>query len=403
MNQSSQKQVLYVDDESQALKYFSELFGDQFNVAVANSADEALQYIGENEERVAIVVTDQRMPEKTGVELMEHLRSFHPNIIRILTTAYSNLESAIKSVNEGGAFRYLTKPWNDEEMAGTLLRALEFHNVIEQRDQLMREKLSVLHRLVVMDRVRGLATMATTLDGQVRNAWAALSEYMQHSPVKQRVRLQMDEIAGMNMTAIAKRESRQMLETVIAVRSDAVIAGSGDEENVDITEVVKAHAESRRSELNEDDLELKLNLDESIQAKSDCGLLRQLTEILLQRLADSQQQPASISLSLTQDGNTFRLSASADFDELTDDQFATFFAAAIPLKKWPIGLDMDLLGAFMIAHHLGGSLSIDRSPPTISATLPMNFDSSNLKPAQPDSFDSVYASIEEWENSVADI
>ena len=77
----------------------------------------------------------------------------------MLTTAYSDLEAAVKAVNEGGAFRYLTKPWDEDELVGTLLRALDYHEVMQDRDRLFREKLSVLHRLIIMDRVRGLAIL----------------------------------------------------------------------------------------------------------------------------------------------------------------------------------------------------------------------------------------------------
>lgn len=399
MNRVSEKQILYVDDEPQALKYFSQLFGDQFNIVVAESADQAWQYVSANSDSVAVVVTDHRMPERTGVELMEQLKAFHPNIIRILTTAYSNLESAVRAVNEGGAFRYLTKPWDDGEMIGTLLRALEFHAVIEQRDQLMREKLGVLHRLVVMDRVRGLATAVTALNGTLREAWPALVRYMQQSKASEQVRLQMNEIAEMNMTVIARQEAEQMVRTVEMIRSDAIDGATDDESDVDMGAALGHLVEAKRAGLAEDDLKITLQSPESLRSQSDRGLFGRLAEIMIRRMADIQDKPAELTVSLQAVDKGVQLAVSGDFEALTPEQISSFFAAAIPLKKWPIGLDMDLLSAFLITHHLGGQFTIEASPPRLVATLSATLPEQSKAKADTEWFSTVYDSLKEWENA----
>ncbi len=400
MNRISEKQILYVDDEPQALKYFEQLFGDQFHIAVAGSADEAWEYVTNHTDKVAIVVTDHRMPERTGVELMEQLKAKHPNIIRILTTAYSNLESAVRSVNEGGAFRYLTKPWDDGEMVGTLLRALEFHDVIEQRDQLMSEKLGVLHRLVVMDRVRGLATAVTALSGTLRNAWPALVSYMQQSNANEQIRLQMDEIAELNMTVIARQQAEQMVRIVETIRADTSAISTGDEPDVDLGAALGHLVEAKRGELESDDLQIVLNAPESLVKQSDRGLFGRLIEIMIRRMADIQDQPAKLSVFLEVVSDEVQIRIEGSFSDLSPEQFASFFAAAIPLKKWPIGMDMDLLSAFMIVHHLGGKFGIQTSPPSLTATLPSVTPTAVDSIADPDWFSTVYESLQEWENAV---
>lgn len=202
------KVILYVDDETAALKYFGQLFEDQFRIRTAASGEEAWEFIESRPEQVAVLVTDQRMAPVSGVELMDRVRTRYPNIVRILVTAFTQLDYAVKSVNEGGAFRYLTKPINDEEMVGTLLRACEFHEMMVDRDRLIQEKLSVLHRLVIMDRVRGLSTAVTALSGQLRSAWPAFLSYIEQAPLTSCLSVQLDEIAELNLLAVARRESR---------------------------------------------------------------------------------------------------------------------------------------------------------------------------------------------------
>ena len=77
--------ILYVDDEPQPLKLFTQIFDQNFTVFTASSVDEALKIINEKSDSIGVVMTDQRMPQKTGVNLLDELRQKHPNIIRILT------------------------------------------------------------------------------------------------------------------------------------------------------------------------------------------------------------------------------------------------------------------------------------------------------------------------------
>lgn len=404
MSQSSGKQVLYVDDEPQALKYFALMFGDDFDVVTAESADEAFRHIEADPSRIAVLVTDQRMPGRTGVQLMEQVRVRYPNVVRVLTTAHTHLESAIKAVNEGGAFRYLTKPWNEDEMTGTLLRASEYHAAMEQRDQLLAEKLSVLHRLIVMDRVRGLATAATALQGRIRGAWPALVEYIRQAPVSKRIRIQMEEIVELNMVSMARREGEQMVRTVEMLLADTVAASTGDEPGTDVADLIRRFAENIRPGLAEDDLQLTLTgADRSSQVTVDRGMLQRLLEILVRRLADIQEHPAEIILDLQSGAEQWTIEVRGSFEQLQDDQVAALFAAAIPLKKWPIGLDMDLLSAFMITHHLGGNLRVETSSPNgpaLIAELPVSPPQAAPSPVDPRWFDTVYESLQAWQDEV---
>ena len=106
--------VLYVDDEAENLVTFRYAVEDRFPVLTASSGDEALRVL--EREKVAVLLSDQRMPGMSGVELCEAARRMHPEVVRIIITAYSDLQVAVAAINRGQVARYLTKPWRDDEL-----------------------------------------------------------------------------------------------------------------------------------------------------------------------------------------------------------------------------------------------------------------------------------------------
>ena len=118
--------VLFVDDEEKSLKYFKRLFHDDFDIKTASSAYEA-EEVCANEENIAVLITDQRMPSKTGIELIKSIREKRPEIIRIITTAYADTDNAIDAINIGEVFKYIKKPWNIPELHKNLTVAMEMY------------------------------------------------------------------------------------------------------------------------------------------------------------------------------------------------------------------------------------------------------------------------------------
>ncbi|HET8700378.1 MAG TPA: response regulator [Nitrococcus sp.] len=171
--------VLYVDDEEKALKYFRRAVSDQaLAVHTAASVAEALTVLEAHGSEIGVLITDQRMPGQTGVDLLRRVREDWPDIIRLLTTAYSDLDEAIEAVNRGEIFRYITKPWDIRQLRAELAQALEIHRLRLERSLLLQEKLSVWQRLVEVNRIRDLVIMAGSFT-HIRNAMAATAAYLE--------------------------------------------------------------------------------------------------------------------------------------------------------------------------------------------------------------------------------
>src|SRR5438128_7324940 len=176
--------ILYIDDEKKSLNAFTRAFRDRFRILTAVNAADGYQLLGQHRDEIALLMTDQRMPGEKGVEFLQRARRLHPKAIRILTTAYSDLDVAIEAVNSGAIYKYITKPWDIPQLEVTLQRALEFFIVQRERDLFLKEKLSALQKMTVADRVLHLGGLAARMGHYVRNPLVAVRTFLDLAPQK---------------------------------------------------------------------------------------------------------------------------------------------------------------------------------------------------------------------------
>lgn len=167
---ADQPVILFVDDEAQSCKWFARTFADEFNVLTATSVDDALALLRERGRTVALLVTDYRMPQRNGLDLLLAVQHEHKHLVRLLATAYAEKEVAIAAINEGHVFRILEKPLDLAQTrlilreAMTLYRAQTLERALqENRMQSMRETLGFLaHELnTPLATVRGFVEAIT--------------------------------------------------------------------------------------------------------------------------------------------------------------------------------------------------------------------------------------------------
>jgi two-component system, NtrC family, sensor kinase len=115
--------ILYVDDEPQNLFTFRYAVEDRFNVITARDGSEAMEVL--EREDVAVLMCDQRMPQMSGIEVCRRARELKPDVVRIIVTAYADMQAAIDAINQGQVLRYLTKPWHNDELVDVLQSAIE--------------------------------------------------------------------------------------------------------------------------------------------------------------------------------------------------------------------------------------------------------------------------------------
>ncbi|MEO1055203.1 MAG: response regulator, partial [Bacteroidota bacterium] len=127
--------ILYVDDEEANLRVFKSAFKWEYHVLIANSGMEGLEVLEHND--VQLVITDQRMPEMTGVEFLEKVVEKYPDVIRVILTGYSDMEAIVDAINKGKIYYYIRKPWNEEDVKITIDKALEAYGLKKENKNLI--------------------------------------------------------------------------------------------------------------------------------------------------------------------------------------------------------------------------------------------------------------------------
>ncbi len=171
--------ILFVDDEANTRKYFRRLFGEKFRILEAEDGVQALSVFRQHANEIGIIVTDQRMPNETGVGFLSKIADDYPDIIKILSTAYSDIDAAIGSVNQGGIFRYMTKPWDIPQLEVTLRRAMEFFTVKRERDALLGAKMQAMGNVLLSSRLAAFALAPVCGGIKCNRAAEAIAAFVQ--------------------------------------------------------------------------------------------------------------------------------------------------------------------------------------------------------------------------------
>lgn len=129
--------VLYIDDEEINLEVFHSTFRKKYEVYTAISADEGMKILDNN--NINIIISDQRMPLKTGVSFFEEVKVKYPDTIRIILTAYADYETAYDSINRGYVFRFVQKPWEFEDLSNTIEDSYKIYSLTKKNKALLTQ------------------------------------------------------------------------------------------------------------------------------------------------------------------------------------------------------------------------------------------------------------------------
>ncbi len=138
-------ELLLVDDELANLQKLQRTFAGQYNVHLAQSGEDALQIL--HNAPIDAIITDQKMPNMTGIEFLELSQKAYPNLVRIVLTGFTEVEDLIAAINTGKVHKYITKPWEPESLRSAVQDALERMELVRENERLARELQSANERL----------------------------------------------------------------------------------------------------------------------------------------------------------------------------------------------------------------------------------------------------------------
>ena len=228
--------ILYVDDEELALQAFKLQFGNEFTIYTAKVSEEALLVL--NTEDIAVVITDQRMPKISGVELLSQIMSTHPDVVRILITAYTDLEVVIQAINAGNVYRYISKPYNEEEVRTIIRQGIEHYYLVDERDRLYAEKIETMRKIARANRLSAMGILAAGMAHEINNPLVAISTFLQMLPHKY-AEASKDKEYWEELYGVAVREVERIRQLVHQLLSYSKIKQEDKFEPVSINDILQ--------------------------------------------------------------------------------------------------------------------------------------------------------------------
>lgn len=386
-NKYSKFAVLYVDDEEQALKYFGKILGREFQVLTANSVATAMEILEKDHEKIGVVLTDQRMPNGNGTDLLKQVHTKWPKIVRMMVTAYSELDLAVEAVNAGQIFKYLTKPVDFPQLRETLKAAMDMFLTQGERDSLLQIKMSSLRRMVVEDRVRSLAKLTFGLAHHLRNSMTAMGCFLEEmdpanddAPPSTEGLSPAAKNTANQLWSLAVQERNRLLTMLERVIKSVVEPVCEFASQMDAEDLLKKAAHLAQQDIAPRKVSVELGANNLGKLQVDEAKITQLIKILVSYVARHTSPDGTVTISLKGTTPLWETTAIQFFISgaglnWSDEDVATFFTPFAFPKSDPSELGLGLLNAFSIAHQHGGEILVHRAAPNgpgFEVLLPMN-------------------------------
>jgi two-component system NtrC family sensor kinase len=370
--------VLFVDDDESNLIVCEAALADQFPVLTAQDGQTALHLMEDHE--VGVVVADQRMPQMSGVELLERVSETHPDTVRLILTAYADLPAAVDAINRGKVRRYLRKPCETTELRSEIQDSMALYELRRQLDVAQR-------RLIDSERVYALGIVAASLANELKHPIEWASGSIAHA--EQELQSLASELKqGSFAPTLAARQLRDLGETLSEATAGVqrlldIVRGielpsssrRTEQEVVDLAEVIRLTIRLVRGELKQR-ASLRFDVDSDVRV---VGFSTELSQVVLNLLVNAVQalggcprDRSVITVRLKQDAETVRLEV-ADTGpgilvEPVDKVFEPFFTTK-PSQATGLGLAISR----RIAVEHGGHLEASNAPEggaVLTLTLP---------------------------------
>jgi two-component system sensor histidine kinase/response regulator len=258
--------VLYVDDEPENLVVFTSNFKRIFKVYTAQSASEGLSLL--DRESIHLVITDHRMPEMSGVQLLEVVKEKYPDIMRIILTAYTNSEDIINAINKGGVYYFVKKPWVGAELKALMDKTLSFYALREQNKQL-------IHRLHLS--IRELEMFYYRISHDLRGPLASQAGIISLAKADKNVINFEKYINMMEDSSVRLEKTLKKIESSRVLHSPDNIF-----RKVDLVKILESIKKKLQDEITIRNVVLEEEVSEDIELHSNINFIRTIVENLIE-------------------------------------------------------------------------------------------------------------------------
>lgn len=376
---SSKYGILFIDDEVKALKYFEAIFAGLAPIYLAQSPEEGYRIFCEKHEKIGVIVSDKNMPGESGLDLLARLQDVDPKPLRFLVTAYSDLDVAVDSLNDGLLYAYLTKPWDPVDLEHRLSKALGHFQIERERELLLQERSEVFQQLLMADKAAGIGILAAGLNHHLRNALTVMRTFYDLLPYQLRDEIDGEpkdptywgdfyrEVGGQidRMTSILTNlsEGTEMSELNLAEKVDfpRILREAGSLVLGDSSKIcVRIHSEPDLPKIT-----------------GDFQKLFQMARFLFEEartLMDGEGE-IEIRMALAENGQEIETMFIDDSPPLSDAELARLFDPFSVRMNKPEELGINLLACYLTVFQHGGKICAKRTPDgrnSVVFTLPFS-------------------------------
>jgi len=367
--------ILYVDDEQENLRTFRRLFRKEYAVLLAESGTEGLALVRIHAP-IPVIITDQRMPGMTGIEFLEKTIALSPDSIRMIITGFTDVQALIDAINTGRVYRYITKPWDEQELAVTIKRAVESYGLKIRNAQLFvdlqrqNEALEASYRalqeaqqkLIESEKMASIGRLASRIAHELRN------------PI-QGLRMGL-ELLKQDLASLRQEEDvRNTFETTF---------GHIDQEILAVNTIVQdllEYARDMKFEFTEIDLRniidgVLFNLSEKVTQRritvtthgdetgpviADGIRIRQALLNVVQNGIDAMEPGGALTITTArQDDQTVRITVQDAGCGISPEHQRRLFEPFFTTKERGVGLGMSIVHKIITAHR--GTIQVDSQP-----------------------------------------
>lgn len=357
--------VLFVDDEQQNLVAFSYAFEERFTIFTASSGQEAIGILQEHD--IAVLLADQRMPGMTGVELCTKAREIRPSTVRILVTAYADLHVAIDAINQGQVLRYLTKPWNNEELAEIIRTCIDLVSlqraVQEMEMRLLRGGQTTTAVAIQQEVAHEVNNPLSALSLNTHHLGDLIGSALESAEDSDRVKELLAEAQETNEDALAA--VYQLKELADRLRRGQRPEGVRVEATCDAARAIDSTVRILRREI-ERVARLQVVLDASPVAVIDAAVLGQIMLNLLLNAAqalettDKPVEERTITVRLSEEPGAVKISVSDNGPGIAQEDLQRVFDPYYTTKRESMGVGLALVHE--LCKQAGGGISVESQP-----------------------------------------
>ncbi|MBD3308625.1 response regulator [candidate division KSB3 bacterium] len=361
----NKQRILYVDDDKENLRAFRRLFRKQYDVLLAESGQEGLQIL-QAHAPLPVIITDQRMPEMTGIEFLDHSIRISPESIRIIITGFTDVQALIDAINTGRVYRYITKPWDEQELYVTIKRAVESYNLQVKNRQLVKdlqhknEELQQSYetlkqtqdKLIQSEKLASIGRLASRIAHELRN------------PI-QGIRMGIDLLHqdigdDPNSRDTLKHLDQEILavNTIIQDLLEYARDMKFEYTATDVNSLLEGIVFNMSEALTTQGIDVKTHYEDLGTIQADGLRLRQVLLNLVQNAIDAMPTGGTLTLTTTApDAHSVAIAVQDTGGGIAPEHRQRIFEPFFTTKDKGVGLGMSIVHKIIEAH--GGSIQID--------------------------------------------